>query len=116
MTTTALLATFLSGVDAPFEAAAARESVRAQLAALPADVFVDPELRREPDAVVTEALTVLVRLGTLAADGPRYRLTETRTDARFPHIADMVDVPAQHARGNAGSGAAPQRNGRLDGR
>jgi hypothetical protein len=47
-------------------------------------------LRSDPDAVVTEALTVLVRLRMLAADGARYRLTETRADARFPHVADMV--------------------------
>ena len=26
----------------------------------------------------------------LAGDGPRYRLAETRVDARFPHVADMV--------------------------
>lgn len=91
VTTTALLATFLAGIDAAFEAEAARASVRAQLAALPVNVFADPELRRDPDDVVTEALSVLVRLGTLAADGPRYRLNATRTDARFPHIADTVD-------------------------
>ena len=91
VTTTALLATFLCGVDAAFEANAARESVRAQLAALPAGAFADPELQRDPDAVVTEALGVLVRLGILAADGPRYRLTGHRTDVRFPHVADMID-------------------------
>jgi hypothetical protein len=90
VTTTALIATFLCAVEAPFAAAAARENVRAQLATLPPAVFVDPELRDDPDAVVTEALTVLVRLGMLAADGPRYRLTETRTDARFPHVTDML--------------------------
>jgi hypothetical protein len=90
VTTSALLATFLAGIDAAFEAAAAREDVRARLAALPPNVFVDPELRRDPDAVVTEALTVLVRLGMLAADGRRYRLTERRADARFPHVADML--------------------------
>jgi hypothetical protein len=91
VTTTALLATFLGSADGPFEADAARRSVRAQLAALPANVFADPELQRDPDAVVSEALTVLVRLGTLAPEGPRYRLTEHRADARFPHVADMVD-------------------------
>jgi hypothetical protein len=90
VTTSALLATFLCGVDAPFAAAAAREAVRARLDALPAGAFVDPELRRDPDAVVAEALSVLVRMGFLAADGPRYRLTETRADARFPHAADML--------------------------
>jgi hypothetical protein len=90
VTTSALLATYLSGVAEPFDAHAARESVRAQLAALPSNVFADPELRSHPDDVVDEALTVLVRLGILAAAGTRYRLTEARADARFPHVADMV--------------------------
>ena len=90
VTTSALLATFLCGIDAPFAAADARQSVRAQIGDLPASVFVDPELRRDPDAAATEALTVLVRLGILGAEGTRYRLTETRADARFPHVADMV--------------------------
>jgi len=90
VTTSALLATFLCGVEAPFEASAARESVREHLAALPPNVFVDPELNSRPDTVVDEALTVLVRLGILAAAGRRYRLTAARADARFPHVADMV--------------------------
>jgi len=90
VTASALLATFLSGIDAPFEAAEARESVRAQLAALPANVFADPEVLRDPDGVTTEALSVLVRLDMLGVEGTRYRPTETRADARFPHVADMV--------------------------
>jgi hypothetical protein len=90
VTTSALIAAYLCGVAAPFAAAGARQAVRAQLAALPANAFVDPELRRDPDAAVTEALTVLVRLGILAAEGTRYRRTETCADARFPHVADMV--------------------------
>jgi hypothetical protein len=90
VTTSALVATFLCGVDAPFEASDARTSVREQLAALPPIVFADPELRSRPDAIVDEALTVLIRLGILAAAGKRYRLTAARADARFPHVADMV--------------------------
>ena len=90
VTTSAMVATFLCGIDGPFEAASAQHHVRGQLAALPSNLFVDPELARNPDAVVRESLTVLVRLGFLAADGPRYRLTTTRTDARFPHVADML--------------------------
>jgi hypothetical protein len=90
VTTSALLATFLCNTEGPFGAADAQQSVRALLEGLPANVFVDPELQRAPEAVVGEALTVLVRLGMLAADRMRYRLTETRTDARFPHVADMV--------------------------
>jgi hypothetical protein len=90
VTTSALLATFLCGIEGPFDAADAQQNAGAQLEALPANVFVDPELRRAPDVVVSEALTALVRLGILAADGTRYRLTGARGDARFPHVADMV--------------------------
>lgn len=90
VTTSALVATFLCGVDAPFEASDARTSVREQLAALPPIVFADPELRSRPDAIVDEALTVLIRMGILAPAGKRYRLTGAHADARFPHVADMV--------------------------
>jgi hypothetical protein len=90
VTASAVLATYLSAAEGPFAAADARANVRAHLAALPANVFVDPELARDPDAVVSEALSVLVRRGMLAADGTRYRLTNARADARFPHVADMV--------------------------
>jgi hypothetical protein len=90
VTTSALVATFLCATDAPFAAAEAQRDVRARLAALPAAAFADPELRRAPDAAVAEALANLVARGTLAADGARYRLTDARADARFPHVADMV--------------------------
>ena len=85
-----MLATFLSRSDAPFAAADARDDVRAQLGALPETAFVDPEVRRAPDAAVDEALMRLVARGTLAAEGVRYRLTAARSDPRFPHVADMV--------------------------
>lgn len=86
----ALLATFLCSCEEPFAAADARAHVRAQLATLPEGVFADPELRRAPDTLVDEALANLVARGTLAAEGPRYRLTEARTDPRFPHVSDML--------------------------
>jgi hypothetical protein len=90
VTTSALLATYLAGTDAPFAAGDAQRAVRKQLDTLPANVFPDPELLRDPDTAVSEALTVLVRMGILGADGTRYRLTGARADARFPHVADMV--------------------------
>jgi hypothetical protein len=90
VTTSALLARFLCAHDDAFAAADAKAAVRAGLAALPRNVFVDPELARAPDACVTEALTKLVARGTLAAEGVRYRLTPQRTDPRFPHVADIV--------------------------
>ncbi|MGA7569638.1 MAG: hypothetical protein WCA80_02410, partial [Candidatus Aquilonibacter sp.] len=61
-----------------------------RLDALPGNVFVDPELRRSPGAAVAGAIATLRKRGTLLADGERLRLTEKRSDARFPHVADMV--------------------------
>ena len=90
VTTSALLATYLCATDAPFDAADAKRSVRDQLTALPPGVFSDPELQHDSDACVTEALTVLVRMGILGAAGAQYRLTGTRADARFPHVDDML--------------------------
>jgi len=90
VTTSALLATYLCSVEAPFAAEDALRAVRKQLDTLPANIFPDPELHRDPDVATTEALSVLVRMGILGADGPRYRLTERHKDSRFPHVADMV--------------------------
>jgi hypothetical protein len=89
VTTSALLATFLCGVDGSFAGEDAKRAVRKQLDNLPANVFADPELHCAPDDVVSEALTVLVRMGILGADGPLYRLTGERHDPRFPHVPDM---------------------------
>lgn len=90
VTTSALLGAFLFERTDRFAAQDAVRAVRAWLAVLPATVFVDPELRRAPDAAVFEALATLCKRGTLAAEGERYRLTDRRADARFPHVADMI--------------------------
>ena len=90
VTTSALLSTFLLEAPMPFTLADATRAVRRQIDALPAGVFVDPELFAAPEAVTAEAAALLVARGTLAPDGAGYRLTERRGDARFPHVADMV--------------------------
>jgi hypothetical protein len=73
ITTTALLATVLHDAGGPLDAATATAAVTARLRALPANVFVDPELQRDVAGCVIEALA-----------GVR------TTDPRFPHIADMI--------------------------
>jgi len=90
VTTSALLASYLSVVGVPFAADEAQRAVRRQLDALPANVFADPELQRDPDAAVSEALTVLVRMRVLGAAGKRYCRTGNNADPRFPHVADMI--------------------------
>ncbi len=90
ITTSALLAGFLLDASEPFELADAVRAVRERLDSLPANVFVDPEVRRAPEASVVNALETLRKRGTLAAERGRYRVTAHRTDARFPHVPDMI--------------------------
>jgi hypothetical protein len=91
ITTSALLAAFLLGAPKTFVAQDAVRAVRERLDSLPGNVFVDPELRRAPDAAVIDALANLRKRGTLASDDERYRLTPHRADARFPHVPDMIE-------------------------
>ena len=90
ITTSALVSAFLLEGRETFVLADAVHAVRARLDSLPGYVFVDPELRRAPDAAVGDALATLRKRGTLLPDDDRYRLTSHRTDARFPHVPDMV--------------------------
>lgn len=90
ITTSAMLATFLIDGPPKFTAGDAARDVRERLGSLPANVFVDPELRADPTAVVRAALKALQERGTVAADGTQYRVTDRRTDARFPHVSDMI--------------------------
>ena len=90
ITTSALLSTFLLDGPDTFNVEDAVRDVRERIGALPDNVFVDPALRDAPDAAVVSALKTLRKRGSLTATGERYRLTAHRTDARFPHVADMI--------------------------
>jgi hypothetical protein len=90
ITTSALLAAFLLAAPETFAVADAVHAVREHIDTLPNNVFVDPELRRHPDAAVANAFAALQKRGTLTRDGERYFLTTHRTDARFPHVPDMI--------------------------
>ncbi|MDB5042383.1 MAG: transporter [Candidatus Eremiobacteraeota bacterium] len=90
VTTSALLATWLTAVDLPFDADEARDGVTRARDALPRAAFVDPELARDAARVVDDALARLVRRGTLMREGNRYALAPNRHDPRFPDVTDMV--------------------------
>jgi len=94
VTTSALLARVMPASGEPFTRDDALARVTAQLDALPANAFVDPELARDPARCVDEALHVLTARGTLAHDDGRYRLTQNRKDARFHDVTDMVAYQA----------------------
>jgi MFS family permease len=94
VTTSALLASWMFAVGLPFDAREAAEGVVRLRDALPPNAFVDPELVRDPDRCVADALDGAARRGILARDGARYVLGEHRTDARFPGVADVVAYQA----------------------
>jgi 1-acyl-sn-glycerol-3-phosphate acyltransferase len=68
----------------------ASSAVQAGLAALPAGAWVDIELRESPARMTRAALDGLVRLGILARDGNRYRLTDKRRSPHFPEVPDII--------------------------
>ena len=91
ITTSALVAAVLLEGPRTFAAEDAVRGVRERLDSLPENVFVDPELRRTPEAAVVGALAALRKRGTLVADAERYRLTAHRADPRFLHVPDMLE-------------------------
>lgn len=90
ITNSALLAAFLCDAPGTFAAEDAIWAVRARLDTLVSNVFVDPDVRRAPEATVVDALAALVKCRTLIVDGGRYRLTAHRSNPRFPHVPDMI--------------------------
>jgi MFS family permease len=96
VTTSALLATWLLAVGLPFDAPEAADGVTRARDGLPANAFADPELARDAERCVREALEVLARRGALARVGSRYALApaERRADRRFPGVSDMVAYQA----------------------
>lgn len=86
----ALLAAFLSEAPETFANADAVRAVRARIDAIGDDIFVDPDVRRDPEAAVLDALAALLKRRTLVVDGEGYRLTAYRSDPRFPHVPDMI--------------------------
>jgi hypothetical protein len=70
-------------------------SVRERLARLPSGLFVDPELRGNPDRLVRAALPLMVRWHILERDGSLYRVSDTRRHPQFPLVDDIVAFNAR---------------------
>jgi MFS family permease len=95
VTTSQLLGTWLEGRTDSFTPDEASAGVQAQVADLPPAVFVDPELRRKPRALVAAALPRMVAWGILERDGARYRLAARRRHPQFPFVDDIVAYQAR---------------------
>ncbi len=111
VTTSALLAAWLSAASGAFSIAEAIGAVSAQIAALPLDLFVDPELRRNPATLTRSALQGLSRLGILAPDADGFALTARRTHPQFPRTSDIIAYQVNfHEETLAGAREARSRN------
>lgn len=93
--TSQLLGSWLDGRTATFSETDACDAVEERLRTLPARLFVDPELRRDPRRLVGRALGLMVKWGILERDGDGYRLSPVRRHPQFPQVDDIVAYNAR---------------------
>lgn len=93
--TSQLLGTWLEHRAQAFTEREAVNAVVAALAALPPALFVDPELRRDPAAMVRAALPRMVQWKILERDGDAYRATPERRHPQFPFVQDILAYQAR---------------------
>jgi hypothetical protein len=92
--TSQLLGAWLAGNERWFTEEEASSAVSARIAALPPQLFVDPELRRNPQRMVRKALPLMVQWQILERNGARYRLSPERRHPQFPFVRDIVSYQA----------------------
>jgi MFS family permease len=85
-----LLGEWLASRDGWFTADDASSAVENRLAELPRELFIDPELRRDPRGMVRSALPVMVHWNILECEESGYRLAAERRHPQFPFVEDIV--------------------------
>jgi len=85
-----LLGEWLASRDGWFTAEDASSAVENRLAELPRELFIDPELRRDPREMVRSALPVMVHWNILECEESGYRLAAERRHPQFPFVEDIV--------------------------
>ena len=93
--TSQLLGKWLDGRDGEFTVGEAVAGVQAELSKLPPQLFVDPELRRNPPAMVRLALSLMTRWKILECRDGRYHLGADRRHPQFPFVDDIVAYQAR---------------------
>lgn len=93
--TTQVLSAWLEGRTTPFGVDEAVAGVTQRLQILPAALFVDPELRRDPETLVRAALPLMAGWGILERSGDAYRLASQRRHPQFPMVDDIVAYNAR---------------------
>jgi hypothetical protein len=89
-----LLGTWLDGRTQPFTVEEAVAGAQAKLAALPPQLFIDPELRRNLERLIRAALPLMVEWGILTSRNGSHALTQTRRHPQFPFVADIIAYQA----------------------
>ncbi len=95
VTTSQLLGTWLRALADSFTLDEAVCAIEAKLATLPPALFVDPELRRNPRAMVRAALPRMREWEILERDGDRYRVATRRRHPQFPFVEDILAYQAR---------------------
>jgi MFS family permease len=90
VTTSQLLGTWLLSRSGSFMPDDAVRAVEGMLAMLSPALFVDPELRRNPRAMVSRALPLMVKWKILECDGGCYVLAARRCHPQFPFVDDII--------------------------
>jgi hypothetical protein len=106
------LATWLGSHSDWFTEQDARIAVIDSRAALPPQLFVDPELRRNAGALVAAALPLMQGWNILLHDGERYRLTAERRHPQFPFVDDIIAYQAAFLEETIENAAYAQRYAR----
>ncbi|HEY1727651.1 MAG TPA: hypothetical protein VGG22_04680 [Candidatus Baltobacteraceae bacterium] len=92
VTTSALLGAWLhERGDQTFTAPEAHHAIEAALATLPRVLFVEPELRSDPNRLTLRALQGLLQLDIAELDGVTYRLKPQRAHPEFPRTIDIIE-------------------------
>lgn len=95
VTTSQLLGSWLHNRNESFTLDEAVAAVEASLAGLPQALFIDPELRRNPRAMVRAALPLMTQWEILERDGERYGLAHVRRHPQFPFVDDIIAYQAR---------------------
>lgn len=88
--TSQLLSAWLRSFDGTFCEDQAVAAVRSAMDALPEQLFVDPELRRDASRLVRASLRLMVQWKILERRGDRYALAAQRRHPQFPFVNDIV--------------------------
>ncbi|HLI95778.1 MAG TPA: hypothetical protein VKT72_06790, partial [Candidatus Baltobacteraceae bacterium] len=95
VTTSALVAEWLTSRSGSFTEDEVASAMRARVVSLPHDLFLDPELARDPGGMARKAVRRLAQLGILRRSGDRFELSDRRTHPNFPGVEDIVVFQAR---------------------